>query len=52
MKPYQKAVFFSTNMANWVKNERKLKRFVDSLSLEFSEYFEDFAAFPFNTFYR
>jgi len=26
MKPYQKAVFFSTNMANWVKNERKLKR--------------------------
>ena len=26
MKPFQKAVFFSTNMANWVKNERKLKR--------------------------
>lgn len=52
MKPYQKAVFFSTNMANWVKNERKLKRYVNSLILEFSEYFEDFAAFSFISFYR
>ena len=44
--------FFSTNMANWVKNERKLKRYVNSLILEFSEYFEDFAVFSFNSFYR
>lgn len=52
MKPCQKAEFFSTNMANWVKYERKLKRYVNSLILEFSEYFEDFAAFSFISFYK